>query len=249
MVDPRATAGPARPDPTLYPDLAHAGSLQAAVQDDLSRSGHHLNALVEPAPGWPYVGARIENDHRHTSILIGIQERVFLIEFWAQGVMMAQGSTVDLHEATEAAYGWHTGSSLRELRAAWPFVNFGTLAEAHERGDAPQVKWQILHDSPHLPELHPLVDAAMAQPRLRALFPYTSLATLHLSRCTGYPYTTDLPYVQPLSDGRFQVVEPAGLHHTAVGAAEAVALLLAALPHDCGPAVAGTAEQFTAAEQ
>lgn len=243
MVDSHATAGPARPDPTLYPDLARAGSLQAAVQDDFDRSGRRLNAL--PAPGWRYVGARIENDQRHTSILIGIQERVFLIEFWAQGVMMAQGKTVELHEATEAAYVWHTGSSLCDLRAAWPFVHFGPLAEAHERGDAPQAKWQILRDAPRLPELHPLIDAAMAEPRLRDLFPYTSHDTLHLSRCTGYPYTTDLPYVKPLGGGRLQVIEPTGLHHTAAGAADAVAILLAALPRGCGPAVAGTAEQFT----
>jgi hypothetical protein len=246
MVDSHATAGPARPDPTLYPDLARAGSLQAAVQDDLARSGHRLNALAGRAPGWRYVGARIENDQRHTSILIGIRERVFLIEFWAQGVMMAQATTVELHEASEAAYVWHTGSSLRDLRAAWPFVRFGTLAQAHERGDAPKVKWQMLRDSPHLAGLYPLIDAALTEPRLGALFPYTSLATLHLSRCTGYPYTTDLPYVKPLGEGRLQVIEPTGLHHTSVGAADAVALLLTALPRGCGPAGAGTAEQFTA---
>ena len=245
MVDSHTAAGPARPDPALYPDLARAGSLQAAVQDELDRSGHRLSARVESAPGWPYVGARIENDQRHTSILIGLEVRVFLIEFWAQGVMMAQGDTVELHEAAEAAYVWQTGASLRDLRTAWPFVHFGALAEAHERGDAAQLKWQLLRDASQLAELRPLIDAAMIEPRLRLLFPYTSHATLHLSRCTGYPYTNDLPYVEPLGEGSFNVIEPTGRQYTAVSATDAVALLLAALPPGYGPAVAGTAEQFS----
>jgi hypothetical protein len=123
-------------------------------------------------------------------------------------------------------------------------VHFDALAEAHERGDAPRAAWQMLRDSPELADLHPLIDAAMTDPRLRTLFPYTSLDALQLSRCTGYPYTTDLPYVKPLGEGRFRVIGPA-VRHTAADATEAVAMLLAGLPPGCGPAVAGTAEQFT----
>jgi hypothetical protein len=91
-----------------------------------------------------------------------------------------------------------------------------------------------------------LVEAAYAQPRLRVLFPFTSHHDLHFSRCTGYPYSRDVPFIQHLPSGRYLVSGP--LRGSVIGEADdpagAVALVVASLPVGCGPTVAGTAEDL-----
>jgi hypothetical protein len=126
-----------------------------------------------------------------------------------------------------------------------PFVHFGELAEAHERGDAVAVKWRLLRQ--HADDLvRPLVQAAHTQPQLRMLFPFTSHQDLHFSRCTGYPYSRDLPFIQHLPGGRYLVAGPT--RSTVIGEADdpaaAIALLVAALPAECGPAVVGTVDDL-----
>jgi hypothetical protein len=76
---------PPRPDPVLYPDIAHAGTLHHALQAESDRAGQRLTVLPERAPGWRYVGARVEDPHRNTNILLGSRERVFTMEFWSSG--------------------------------------------------------------------------------------------------------------------------------------------------------------------
>jgi hypothetical protein len=96
------------------------------------------------------------------------------------------------------------------------------------------------------PGILPLVDAAGAEPRLRQLYPFTSHFTLVFSSCTRYPYLVKAPAVEPLPDGRFRVHGPCG--GAVIGetdtAEEAITLVMAHLPDDLGPAVAGTADDF-----
>jgi hypothetical protein len=97
---------------------------------------------------------------------------------------------------------------------------------------------------------HDLIEAAYAQPQLRALFPYHSHRTLAFSRCTRFPYTRDVPVITPLN-GSYRVTgwktrSPRG--SADIGEAnspqEAIALVLAHLPHNCGPAIDGTADDL-----
>src|SRR6185503_9104919 len=97
----------------------------------------------------------------------------------------------------------------------------------------------------------PLIEAAMQQPELRQLFPFTSLYSLHFSRTTGFPFTNDCPYAVPIENSRFRVYKPRGEDFTAMGetigegdVTEAIAMLVSNLPPDCGPAVEGTAKDL-----
>jgi hypothetical protein len=115
-------------------------------------------------------------------------------------------------------------------------------SEAHARGDVVEAKWRmLLQDSATDAEL---VEAAYVEPRLRRLFPFTSLRALLFSQSTGYPYTWDIPLIEPQGSGRYLVmaadrVTPLG---TTDGAADAVALVVAHLPAEVGPAVTGPAD-------
>ncbi|MFF3411392.1 DUF6193 family natural product biosynthesis protein [Streptomyces sp. NPDC002742] len=135
-------------------------------------------------------------------------------------------------------------------KSACPFVDYSPLAEAHERGDAVEAQWTSYRHTTARHMDHELIEAAYAQPQLRALFPFHSHRTLNFSRCTGFPYTRDIPVITPAS-GSYRVTwwHTRSPHGPAdIGEADipddAVALVVALLPHNCGPAVAGTAEDL-----
>jgi hypothetical protein len=193
----------------LYPEIGHAGSLQAAMQAALTRAGHELTAVLTDSPGWRDCATRVGDGHRHVTALAASQERWFLMEFWDRGVMMASGKTGDLPSAAAAIGLWQAGSRLRELRSACPFVRYSALAEAHERGDAVQAQWALYRRTPASHVDHDLIEAAYAQPPLRALFPFHSHRTLHFSRCTGSPYTLDIPAITPQPNGKYLITRHA----------------------------------------
>jgi hypothetical protein len=122
-------------------------------------------------------------------------------------------------------------------------------SEADERGEAVEAKWRMLLQESATEAR--LVEAAYAEPKLRQLFPFTSLRALLFSQCTDYPYTWDIPLIEPRGDGRYLVMAAdrvTSLGETD-GAAEAVALVVAHLPADVGPAVAGSADDVSGAHR
>ncbi|MFB7272581.1 DUF6193 family natural product biosynthesis protein [Streptomyces sp. NPDC056244] len=130
------------------------------------------------------------------------------------------------------------------------------LAEAHERGpaEAVTVQWRLLlenlrqeaHQLNLARQTLALAEIASAEPGLRQLYPFTSHWSLHFTTCTGFPYSWDVPFVDPLSDGRYRVCGPS--RGTVIGevdtAGHAIALVTDGLPADCGAAVAGTADEL-----
>ncbi|MFB8277323.1 DUF6193 family natural product biosynthesis protein [Nocardia colli] len=230
----------------LYPEVAVAGSLQAAMQAEFDHTGRSLTASLTNSPGWWDCAAIVGDDRRHVTTVLGSKERWFIMEFWERGVMMANGTTTDLAVSAAAISHWQNGSRLRELQATAPFVRFSELTEAYEQGDPVETKWNLYRrtQAPHID--HDLIEAAYAQPRLRMLFPYTSHETLHLSRCTRFPFTHDLPAIIPRSDGTYQVISPRP--RSPIGQAttptDAVELLLNHLPDNCQPAADATAVEL-----
>ncbi|WP_439681169.1 DUF6193 family natural product biosynthesis protein [Embleya sp. MST-111070] len=244
------------PDPAadnladLYPELGLDGTLQSILQTAVHEAGHALDVLPERAPGWWRCGARADGDRRTTTALLGIAERVFIVDFWERGVMMAKGTTASLDAVASAFGAWQSGVTLARLKSACPFVDYSPLAEAHERGDAVEAQWTSYRRTTAWHVDHELIEAAYAQPRLRALFPFHSHRTLNFSRCTGFPYTHDIAVITP-ANGSYRVTwwHTRSPHGPAdIGEADtpgdAVALVVAHLPHNCGPAVAGTAEDL-----
>lgn len=232
----------------LYPELGQHETLQAILQEAVHQAGQQIDVLPERAPGWVRTGARVDDDLRTTSILLGINERSFIVNNWERGVLMAKGTSTSLEAIVAAVAAWQTGASLRKLQDACPFIEYGPLAEAHERGDALEAKWTIYRRTSASHVDHELIEAAYAQPQLRALFPFHSHTSLNFSRCTGFPHTHDVPVITPV-DGRYRVTwwKTRSPHGPAdIGEVDtphnAVALAVTHLPSSCGPAAAGTAD-------
>jgi hypothetical protein len=125
------------------------------------------------------------------------------------------------------------------------------MAEKDILGTAPDnpvaVKWQVVREMDEGLIDKALVEAAYANPAVRALFPLVSHGSLQFSRCTRFPWSQDLPMIFPLFGGRFRVRRlhtPPGSGHEQLGEAdcaeEAVELVASHLPAGCGPAVDGT---------
>jgi len=206
----------------------------------------------------PYRSAGVESltpDRNPSWIVLGSVERWFIFSGWWQGVELIRGSTQDLGEMARALDAWRHGARIREIHNVATFVKVWELAEAHERGpaEAVTVKWRQLlerlrQDADRLElarSVLALAEAAFSEPKLRQLYPFTSHWSLHFTTCTGFPFSWDVPFVDPLSAGRYLVSGPS--RGISVGEADtpegAVAMVVAGLPENCGPAVAGTADE------
>ncbi|WP_143666248.1 DUF6193 family natural product biosynthesis protein [Streptomyces sp. CS057] len=236
-------------NPDLYPELAAAGTLAAALERvavELAvdvrvvpdSSGASVSA-VSPPPV-PF--------RRPLSLALGAEERVFLLWGRSRGVELISGSTTDLRDVVRAAVAWGEGRSLSELHELFPFMSSDERAKAHERGPAAVVdlQWRLLREQaagePGFPEFGLLVEAAYAEPRLRRLSAFSSHGTLGFSAGTGRSFTVEVAVVPACSGRPYRVqryVHDGGVIGEAETADEAVALAAAHLPVGLGPAVAG----------
>ncbi|MFI1175769.1 DUF6193 family natural product biosynthesis protein [Streptomyces melanogenes] len=236
----------------LYPDLAAAGSLTAALEHLAAELG--VDLTVVPHEGGPPVTAAIASSvpgRKPLSIYIGEDSRSFMISGWGQGIELITGATSDLADVVRAGVAWGEGRSLRALQADLPFLHSSERAEAHERGPAAvvELQWRKMREeaveAPDFPGFGALVEAAHAEPRLRQLYVYSSHGTLGFSSSTGFPFRNEVAIAPSHNGGPYRVMKHP--HANAIGetatAEDAIALAVSHVPTGLGPAVAGSAER------
>ncbi|MEU6245808.1 DUF6193 family natural product biosynthesis protein [Streptomyces sp. NPDC047024] len=244
------SAQPFQPNSDLYPDVATAGSLAAALAQCASENGWELGEARSAQDRSSLICATVTSRNPRLDgfgVHLGSRERVFIVAAWGQGVNLTNGSTDDLTELARAAAAWHEGVPLAALAAAVPFLEVSALAAAHERGPefAVAEKWRrYLQPGPY--QNVDVIRAAYAQPRLRALFPFTSHGSLLFSRCTGWPFSRDMSAIHRLGDGRYAVQhrDEEFTKTPAYTAEEAAALVVARMSPTWGPAISGTADDL-----
>ncbi|WP_459647499.1 DUF6193 family natural product biosynthesis protein [Kitasatospora sp. Ki12] len=242
-------------DADLYPDLVAAGSLGALLE----RTAAELALDITVVPGHSDVTAGIAasaDGRKPLTVHIGAERRWFGVTGWSRGIEMVAGGTTDLGDVVRAGVAWGSGKSLGELGELLPWLASGEFARAAERGpaDAVEVAWRRLGEqaaeAPEFPEFGALVEATRAEPRLRQLFPFSSmwrvgfragLGNGHPPAVVVIPGDATRPYrvqrnlaFQGGEDWRDEyLIGEAGT------AEEAAALAAAHVPADLGPAVAG----------
>jgi hypothetical protein len=235
----------------LYPELAAAGSLAAALEQSAAGLGVDLT-VVSGTWGTPVSAAIASSapERKPLSVHLGAENRWFGVSGWSQGIELITGGTPELADVVRAGVAWGQGRSLREMRAELPFLRSGERAEAHQRGPEAVVEsqWRAMRrraaEAADFPRFGELVEAAHAEPRLRQLYVFSSHWTLGFSSCTGYPFRTEVAVAPSHGDSPYRVLKHshAGVIGEAATAGEAVVLAVAGLPADLGPAVTGTAE-------
>ena len=237
--------------PEHYPDLIALGGLPNAVEAALREHGSELHVSILDVPPGFVSYARIESGSRFSQIYIAADCRMFSFDFWSLGVCLAHGATPEVSEVANSIDKWiTTRCQTGELARLFPFVRVSAEAAAYEGGTEVETRWKTYLTSmgKNIPELAPIVAAASTEPRLRQLFPFTSLNRLCFSRCTGYPFTNDTPLVASRGKNEYEVISSAGKSLGRGNASDVIALVVAALPPNCGPALPGTAEQFARAQ-
>lgn len=230
----------------LYPEVRESVSLHAAMQSALAAIDSPLVAMPTEQP-FPLAYARIEHGPRFTQTYIAAEERLFMPDFWSHGVQFATGKTPDLLATASAIHDWLTieNISTAELVRRYPWIEPSGRAAVFEAGDEVEWTWKHMLESTTRSEATlAAIRRASQEPALRCLFPYTSMFTLCFSRCTGYPYTHDILSISPVGDGRYGVGSPHEDPTNSHDLETAIALVLASLPPDCGPARHGTADNF-----
>lgn len=167
----------------------------------------------------------------------------FGINLWmAEHIHLAYGAVSDLTVLVAVLGRWQDGRPLRELQAICPELPLTPNAVGYDEGRAVEATWQaMLQRADRIRLGDPeITEAAYAEPRLRALFPWPSHGTLGFLRSTLPPRPpNDLPFITGGNLG-FSVYAPG---YTLIGetrtAQEAAALAVAHLPEDCGPAIEG----------
>ena len=231
-----------------YSDVIDAGGLHIAIANALTSIGSSLVATSLPDKMRFIAYGRVARGVRFSQTYMAAEERLFLFDFWRDGVHLANGRTPDLTEVATLIDLWvGKECDLSELRKQ-PCVSVDDNADAYDQGTEVEDRWTSYVNNIHesFPELQPFVKLAAQRPQLRQLFPYTSLNRFCFSRCTGYPFTQDTPFVHPQLDGTYNVVSATGKTIGNGDAEYAVETVIAYLPPGCGPAVGGTAETIEA---
>jgi hypothetical protein len=240
-------------DAKYYPDVAEAGNLQTAISRGLTNIGSQLIATSTTEDFIPY--ARVEMKARSSQIYIAEEQRLFLFDFWSKGVLFGNGSADDILKVCQAVHIWVSEQpSIEEMSSRFDFFSPTEEGKAHEAGTIIEFQWQRLLASwsseehrlsnPEFSPL-PLIVEAMKHIELRQLYPYTSVTRLRFSRTTGFPFTTDCPFAEPIGNNQFRVHSPAS--HAVIGEGtveEAIEMIIRHLPENYGAAINGTAKDL-----
>ena len=231
-----------------YLDLIEDGGLSPSLQKALLRVGSSLQvkglgAVLEGLP----VCARVERKNRFSQVYVHESQRMFSFDFWESGTMLGRGRTELLSDVARAISDWlEMPAFLTELEGKYSFINVEEKTRSFENGQ--EVDWTWDNYQTRLPKQFPTLsaffDEAKQTPVLRRLFPFTSHNRFCFSRCTGYPYSADCPYIGPLDDGRYEVFDHTQRRIGVGIAKEAVTLVVENLPANCGPAIRGTRDDL-----
>lgn len=184
----------------MYPELEKVGGLKNAIDFEFEKLNSTLRVSRDSKlDEIPMTYARIENGQKFSQVYIGAAEKIYLPDFWNEGVCLAHGQTKNISDLTQALQFWLCNDiSTKALTDKFLFIVPNDKALAFDNNNEVEYTWNLILQDQSRSELSDFVKLAINDDILNKLFPFTSLYTLCFSRCTGYPYDTDnLPNVTP----------------------------------------------------
>jgi hypothetical protein len=240
-----------------YEDVESKGGLTTALRNALAKIGSGLQPVSADEREAASTSARVETASRFNDVFATKEFRSFTVDFWSKGVLLASTVQPSIAKIAQMCHAWHVDRfNTNQLAQQFAGIEIEPKAMAFESGNGVDWKWTQLASAEYIDKLglHTLVVAASKHPVIRSLFPFTSLRSLRLSRCTGYPYSWHLPFVQRVgASDVFEVLKPLKRNrgvdvlvvHLGRGTAEeAVEVWATHLPHGIGPAIDGTEDDF-----
>lgn len=194
-----------------------------------------------------------ENRERSIYLTCAADKRLFTCHCSEYEIPRAQVKTTHLEEVAHLFRLWvleQIDSAELSISRVFGSVQVYPPLAAHKIVDA---QWDKYHD--HLADGHldlfDFYQVAQATPKLRQLFPFTSMWNFCFSRCTHYPFTRDCPHVRPKQNFKTDAVVPGYyevfLRERYLGEGPAVIaarIVVRYLPRNCGPALLCTETNF-----
>lgn len=235
----------------LYPELDEAGGLRSALAAEFSKIDSCLKDVSDSSSDiMPSTYSRVGKGKKFSQVYLAAEEKLYLPDFWREGVCLAHGKTSSLIELAKVLDFWLCKDvTTAELSSVFSFIEPNDKAAAFDENREVDYTWARIQSDDSRKGLKAFVDLAIKDEILGKLFPFTSLYTLCFSRCTGYPYTYDTPTVTPVGknlfgQSKYEVRMPDNQVLGRGNAAASIALVKANLPSDIKPAVKGTAEDL-----
>jgi hypothetical protein len=195
---------------TMYPELEKVGGLQNAIDIEFEKLNSDLRVTRDSDLDIiPLTFALITNGQKFSQVYIGAEEKLYLPDFWKEGVCLAHGQTDNISDLGQVLEFWLSNNiTTRELATKFSFVVPNDKAFAFDENNEVKYTWNLILQDEYRAELNDFVKIAIKDEVLNKLFPFTSLYTLCFSRCTGYPYdTNDLPNVTPKQFENFAPIQ------------------------------------------
>jgi hypothetical protein len=236
-----------------YPELTRV-PLGRFVRRLLREIGYDPDRSDEP---------KITLAHRYSQTCTASVRRLFMFGLWDRGVSYGHGRTDSPRAMVDAIAAFvFERKSVADMLSFFPFVELTDAARAHERGELVEHRWGefLAWTSTNSVKraVLPLLLETSRRPKLRRLFPFVSLHSLHFSRTTGYPYREieawaapvvrrDSAFGDSLEPGRYEVLASGTQGPRSLGTGSvkwAADLVESVVADDVGPAVNGTADDL-----
>ena len=109
---------------TLYPEIESAGGLIFALDNAFTKIGSTLRVSNNNDPKFlSRTYARIEKDKKFSQIYIAEEEKLYLPDFWRDGVCLGHGKTPNIELLAECIDFWlSTNASTKQLADTFAFV-------------------------------------------------------------------------------------------------------------------------------
>ncbi|MFI1252447.1 DUF6193 family natural product biosynthesis protein [Streptomyces netropsis] len=232
-------------DTALYPELTpDAGDPGAGLRRFAAAAGITLAPLHvtewSSAPHGP-VTLVVEADRGIVRVVLERDRREIQVDLtmpWLGAALSGHAET--LTDVAQALDDWQRGDALTVIASRRVWLAASPRAVAHEEGRAVEYAWDVARAATAGQWNGPLVEGAYNTPELRRLAPFVTHGTLTFHRSPIPPFSHDLFEIGPAENNSWRVGSqqtPLGTHTVVTTVAEAIALVVEALPPDCNPVV------------
>ncbi|MEU9862015.1 DUF6193 family natural product biosynthesis protein [Streptomyces sp. NPDC047971] len=239
-------------DCTLYPELSlDVGDPGAGLRRIAAAAGITLAPLRvtewASAPHGP-VTLVVEAERGTVHVLLERNRheiQVDLIMPWLGAALSGHAET--LTDVAQAIDEWQRGDTLTVIASRRAWLTACPRAVAHEEGRAAEYAWGMAREETSGRWNGPLVEEAYNTQELRQLVPFLTHGRLTFHRAPAPPFSHDLFEIGPADNDSWRVgSQQAGLstHTVVTTVAEAIALVIQALPPDCSPSIQASGSQL-----
>ncbi|GGH73092.1 hypothetical protein GCM10011379_34220 [Filimonas zeae] len=137
--------------------------------------------------------------NRFVQVYMKRERRLYLFEFWQNGLCLAEGYISHLVPVAQTIDLWLSSEcSPDDLVDQFPFIAPYDNSTFKEAAKQVEKRWDFYCSDGEFPELQTFFHLAAQDEVLSQLCPYTSLYTLRFSRCAEFPFDSEgMPDVTP----------------------------------------------------